>query len=98
MSAKQKLTTTISIKGRVFLPQSIREQRRWSAGTELLVEDVPNGVLLKAKPVFAPTRPEDVFGSLRHSRRARLVVEMEAGTATEAKQRHVADDTNLVIR
>jgi len=29
-----------------------------------MVEDTPEGVLLKAKPAFAATRPKDVFGSL----------------------------------
>jgi hypothetical protein len=29
-----------------------------------MVEDTPNGVLLKAAPPFAPTGPENVFGSL----------------------------------
>jgi AbrB family looped-hinge helix DNA binding protein len=88
MSAKRKLTTTVSTKGQVILPKAIREQRRWSAGTELLVEDVPDGVLLRAKPVFAPTRPEDVFGSLRYRGPAKSIAEMDAGIATEAKRRH----------
>ena len=88
MSAKQKLTTTVSTKGQVILPKAIREQRRWPAGTELIVEDAPDGVLLKAKPIFAPTRPEDVFGSLRHGGLAKSIAEMDAGIATEAKRRH----------
>ena len=64
MSARLKLTTTVSSKGQVILPKAIREQLRWPTGTELTVEDTPEGVLLKAKPAFAPTRPKDVFGSL----------------------------------
>jgi AbrB family looped-hinge helix DNA binding protein len=88
MSAKRKLTTTVSTKGQVILPKATREQRRWPAGTELMVEDVADGVLLKAKPVFAPTRPEDVFGSLRYGGPAKSIAEMDAGIATEAKRRH----------
>jgi AbrB family looped-hinge helix DNA binding protein len=88
MSAKRKLTTTVSTKGQVILPKAIREQRRWPAGTELIVEDSPDGVLLKQKPVFAPTRPEDVFGSLRYRGPAKSIAEMDAGIATEAKRRH----------
>jgi AbrB family looped-hinge helix DNA binding protein len=88
MSAKRKLTTTVSSKGQVILPKAIREQRRWPAGTELIVEDSPDGVLLKQKPVFAPTRPEDVFGSLRYRGPAKSIAEMDAGIATEAKRRH----------
>jgi AbrB family looped-hinge helix DNA binding protein len=89
MSAKpKKLTTSVSTKGQVILPKVIREQRHWPAGTELVVEDTPAGVLLKAKPVFAPTRPKDVFGSLPYKGSARSIADMEAGIAAEAKRRH----------
>ena len=88
MSAKRKLTTTVSTKGQVILPKAIREYRHWSAGTELVVEDTPDGVLLKAKPAFSPTRPQDVFGSLPYEGPAKSIAEMEAGIAAEAKRRH----------
>jgi AbrB family looped-hinge helix DNA binding protein len=88
MSAKQKLTTTVSTKGQVILPKAIREQRHWPAGTELTVEDTPEGVLLKAKSVFAPTKPKDVFGSLAYKGPAKSIADMEAGVAAEAKRRH----------
>jgi AbrB family looped-hinge helix DNA binding protein len=88
MSAKQKLTTTVSTKGQVILPKAIRERRRWPAGTELTVEDTIEGVLLKAKPAFAPTRPKDVFGSLPYKGPVKSIADMEAGIAAEAKRRH----------
>ena len=86
--SKPKLTTTVSTKGQVILPKVIREQRRWPAGTELVVEDTPEGVLLKVKPAFAPARPKDVFGSLPHKGSAKSLADMEAGIAAEAKRRH----------
>jgi AbrB family looped-hinge helix DNA binding protein len=88
MSAKQKLTTTVSTKGQVILPKAIREQRHWPAGTELMVEVTPEGVLLKAKPAFASTRPKNVFGSLPYKGSAKSIADMEAGIAAEAKPRH----------
>ena len=88
MSPSQKLTTIVSTKGQVILPKAIREQRHWPAGTELVVEDTPDGVLLKAKPAFAPTRPKDVFGSLAYEGPARSIADMKAGIAAEAKLRH----------
>jgi AbrB family looped-hinge helix DNA binding protein len=88
MAIKQKLTTTISTKGQVILPKSIRDQRQWAAGMELMVEDTPEGVLLTAKPAFAPTRPKDVFGSLSYEGPAKSIADMEAGIAAEAKRRH----------
>lgn len=88
MSANPKLTTIISTKGQVILPKAIRDQRRWPAGTELMVKDTPEGVLLTAKPAFAPTRPKDVFGSLPHKGPAKSIADMQAGIAAEAKRRH----------
>ena len=89
MPARRKLTiTTVSTKGQVILPKAIRDQRRWRAGTELVVEDTPDGVLLKERPVFAPTRPKDVFGSVPYKGPARTLEEMDAAVAAELKRRH----------
>ena len=88
MPAKQKLTTTVSTKGQVILPKTIRDQRHWSAGTELVVEDTPDGVLLKAKPAFPRTRPKDVFGSAPYKGPPKTIEEMDAAIVAELKRRH----------
>jgi AbrB family looped-hinge helix DNA binding protein len=88
MPAGRTLKTTVSTKGQVILPKAIREQRHWSAGTELVVEDTPDGVLLRAAPVFAPTRPDEVFGSLPWQGPEKSIAEMKAAIAAEAKRRH----------
>ena len=88
MPAQQKLTTTISTKGQVILPKAIRESRRWPPGTELVVEDTPDGVLLKPKRMFPPTRSEDVFGSLQYKGPPKTLADMDAAITAEVKQRH----------
>lgn len=87
MANPQRLVTTVSTKGQVTLPSAIRKRREWDAGTRLLVEDTPEGVLLKPAPVFAETRPEDVFGSLPHRDRPKTLEEMDAGVLAEARRR-----------
>jgi len=82
-----KLTTTVSTRGQVIIPKGIRERRRWSTGTELIVEETPEGVLLKAKPAFAASQPEDVFGSLPYGGPAKSIAEMNAAISREAKRR-----------
>ncbi|EGD60436.1 hypothetical protein Y88_2913 [Novosphingobium nitrogenifigens DSM 19370] len=77
----------MSTKGQVILPKAIRDQRYWSAGTKLIVEDTPDGVLLKSMPVFATTSIEDVFGRLHSSKPALSVDDMNAVIAEEAKRR-----------
>jgi AbrB family looped-hinge helix DNA binding protein len=91
MPSPRRLTTTVSTKGQVILPKTIREQRRWKAGTRLVVEETADGVLLSAVPAFAPTRPEDVFGSLHHVGKPKTLKNMEAGIAAEIKRRHARD-------
>ena len=88
MAATEPLTTTVSTKGQVILPKAIRKRRNWTAGTRLVVEDTPEGVLLKAAPVFAPTRPEDVAGMLAYRGRPKTLEEMDAAITAEIKRRH----------
>ncbi len=56
MAIRDAPTTRVSTKGQVILPKAVRQRRHWGPGTRLLVEETPDGVLLKAAPIFAPTR------------------------------------------
>jgi len=91
MAIPDKAATTVSTKGQVILPKAIRERRHWGPGTRLVVEDTPDGVLLRAAPVFAPTRPEDVAGMLAYDGPPKTLEEMEAGITAEARRRHAGD-------
>jgi AbrB family looped-hinge helix DNA binding protein len=84
----EAMTTTVSTKGQVILPKPIRERRQWGAGTRLVVEETPEGVLLKAAPLFPPVRHEDVAGMLAYSGPAKTIEEMDAGIEAEVKRRH----------
>jgi AbrB family looped-hinge helix DNA binding protein len=83
----EQVTTTLSTKGQVILPKTIREQRHWAAGTRLIVEDTPEGVLLRPAPVFAATDIDAVFGCLRPTGPALTIDDMNAVIAQEAKRR-----------
>jgi AbrB family looped-hinge helix DNA binding protein len=87
MGAHDRITTVISTKGQVILPKAIRDLRRWSAGTRLEVEDTPEGVLLKAIPIFPKTNLDAVFGSLPYSGRPLSVEDMADVISKEAKRR-----------
>jgi AbrB family looped-hinge helix DNA binding protein len=91
MASVERLTTIVSTKGQVILPKAIRQQRHWETGTRLIVEDTAEGVLLKAAPLFAPTRIEDVYGCLPYSGPPKTLEDMEAGIAAEVKRRHAGD-------
>ena len=87
MAKPEAPTTTVSTKGQVILPKAIRQRRNWPAGTRLVVEETPDGVLLKAAPVFPPTRPEDVAGMLAYRGPPKTLEEMEAAITAEVKRR-----------
>ncbi|MRX49759.1 AbrB family transcriptional regulator [Paracoccus sp. S-4012] len=91
MAAHNPLTTTLSTKGQVILPKRVRESRHWSAGTRLVVEETPEGVLLRPAPAFPPTAPDEVFGILPATGPARTIEEMDAAVLGEAARRHGRD-------
>ena len=88
MAAAEKPITTVSTKGQIILPKAIRHRRHWEPGTKLTVEETPDGVLLKAAPLFPPTRYEDVYGSLQYKGKPKTLEEMQAGIADEVRLRH----------
>lgn len=90
MTRADRLTTVVSTKGQVILPKAVRQQRRWEAGTRLIVENVEEGVLLKPVPLFAETEIDAVFASLPFAGRAKTIAEMDAAVAAEAR-RHARD-------
>jgi hypothetical protein len=52
------------------------------------VEDTPEGVLLRAAPIFKPTNADDVFGSLAVAGPPKTIEEMDAAVLAEAGRRH----------
>ena len=87
MAAVEPLTTTVSTKGQVILPKTIRQRKNWEPGTRLVVEDTPDGVLLKPAPVFVPTRPEEVAGMLAYRGAPKTIEDMDAAITAEVKRR-----------
>jgi AbrB family looped-hinge helix DNA binding protein len=84
--------TRVSTKGQVILPKAIRDKRKWTPGTELVVEDTPEGVLLTSAAHFAPTKFEDVAGMLRGKSRVSRVIsieEMDEAVLAEAQRRYL---------
>lgn len=81
-------TTRISSKGQLVLPQAIRERRKWTAGTELIVEDTKEGVLLRPAKLFPATTFEEVEGILQYKGKPKTIEEMDEAIAAEVKARH----------
>jgi len=91
VTSSDKQTTVLSTKGQVILPQAIRKQWQWSAGTRLTVENTADGVLLRPVPDFPATKPADVFGYLALAGKPKTFTDMERGILSEAKRRHAGE-------
>jgi AbrB family looped-hinge helix DNA binding protein len=88
MRGPVKLTITLSTKDQVILPAAVRRSRNWNAGTRLIVEETPDGVLLKSAPLFPATTPEQVFGCLRCRGEPKMLEDMREGIRAEVHRRH----------
>lgn len=87
-----KPVTRLSTKGQVIVPREIRDRLKWRSGMRLIVEDTPEGVLLKPERSFPPTTLDEVAGSLRHLvKRPVTIQEMDAAVLGEARRRYESD-------
>ncbi|GHU04177.1 hypothetical protein FACS1894205_1940 [Alphaproteobacteria bacterium] len=91
MMSRDRATTIVSTKGQVVLPAAIRKRKQWAIGTQLTVEDTPEGVLLRSVSLFPETRPDDVFACLPCDGPPKTIEEMNEGVLAEARRRHAGD-------
>jgi AbrB family looped-hinge helix DNA binding protein len=91
MAPAVKAITTVSTKGQVILPKAIRDAKNWGPGKELVVEETADGVLLRASRPFAPTKPEEVFGSLAYHGKRLSDEDIEKALGAAAKRRYARD-------
>ena len=80
--------TRLSSKGQLVLPKSVRNTRGWQPGTQLAIEEVTEGVLLRPLKPFRPARFDEVFGCLKHHGRAKTLPQMEKAIAKGVRAGH----------
>jgi AbrB family looped-hinge helix DNA binding protein len=76
----------LSTKGQIVIPSDVRTRHRWEAGTELILEDQGDALVLRAAKPFAPTRVEDGLGCTGYRGPAKTLEEMEAGIDAELRR------------
>lgn len=79
---------TVSTKGQIVLPKAVRDKRRWTAGTQLTVEETRDGVLLRSVERKKTRTLRDLVGSIRYKGPSRSVEEMNAAIEKEFRRRH----------
>ena len=86
------LTTTLSSKGQIIIPSALRAAHHWEAGTEFVIVDTGDGVLLKPRKPFPATRLEDGLGCAGYVGPAKSLEDIERGL-TEAIHSQWTDET-----
>jgi AbrB family looped-hinge helix DNA binding protein len=81
-------TTRLSTKGQLILPKEIRTSRAWGPGTEFIIEETKEGILLRPSSRFPRTTIDDVVGCLKYKGKAATLAEMDAAIGREVKSRH----------
>lgn len=80
-------TTRLSTKGQLIIPQEIRSRHEWQPGTEFLVEEQGESLVLRPVADLQPATLEEVVGSAGYEGPALSLEEMEAGIAEGARER-----------
>ena len=81
-------TTRLSTKGQIILPKGLRESRAWGPGTEFIVEETKEGVLLRPARPFPRTTLDQVAGCLKYKGKAATIAEMDAAITREVLRRY----------
>jgi AbrB family looped-hinge helix DNA binding protein len=83
-------TTRLSTKGQIILPKPIRESKAWKPGMEFIVEERPEGVLLRPASLFPRTTLDQVVGCLKWKGKPKKLTSKEIQKAidSEVKRRH----------
>jgi AbrB family looped-hinge helix DNA binding protein len=82
-------TLRLSTKGQIVIPNDIRTRHQWQPGTELIIEDLGDALVLRAASPFPPTRLEEGLGCAAYRGPAKSVDEMDAAVG-EALRREWA--------
>ena len=82
------METRISSKGQVVLPKALRDKKHWKGGTRLIVEERPDGVLLKPVEAKKKFTIDDWAGIVKYKGPRKSIEEMNAGIMDEVRRRH----------
>jgi AbrB family looped-hinge helix DNA binding protein len=83
-------TTRLSSKGQVILPKAVRDLHDWGPGTDFVVEDLGDAVVLRPIKKGRVTRLEDVAGCLAHAYDGppKTIEDMNAAIEAAVRERH----------
>ncbi len=79
-------TIHLSSKGQIVIPKDIRSAHGWESGSEFLIIDTKEGLLLKPLKQFPNTTLSDLIGSANYKGKKKSLSEMEMAIANGVKK------------
>jgi AbrB family looped-hinge helix DNA binding protein len=80
--------TRLSTKGQIILPKSLRTSRAWEPGTEFIIEETGDGILLRPAARFPAADLDQVAGCLRSKRKPKTLAQMSTAIGREVIRRY----------
>jgi AbrB family looped-hinge helix DNA binding protein len=83
-------TTRLSVKGQIVLPKALRDSKAWKPGTEFVVEERPEGVLLRPARLFPKKSIDELIGCLKYKGKPKKLTStaIQKAIDREVKRRH----------
>lgn len=75
--------TTLSSKGQVIIPKQMRDRHHWRPGTRFVIEETPDGVLLKSEKTVTEATVESLRGCIGYAGPPKSLEEMRSGVDEE---------------
>ncbi len=87
-------TTILSSKGQVVIPMSLRTAHNWQVGMALVVEDTPQGLLLRPLDAshFKLTHAQDVRGCMKYKGPALSLSDIDQKLALSFNEKYKRDN------
>lgn len=79
-----QLSVRLSTKGQLVVPKEVRLRHGWSAGADLVLEDLGDHVVLRAIDSVPETSLDDLIGCAAYKGPAKTLEDMEEGIAVGA--------------
>ncbi|EDZ93592.1 AbrB/MazE/SpoVT family DNA-binding domain-containing protein [Limnospira fusiformis KN01] len=68
----------VSETGQIIIPPEMRKLYSLEVGTEIILTDTGNGILIQPKPPFPPTTLNEVAGCLKYNGSPKTLEDMES--------------------
>ncbi len=68
----------VSETGQIIIPPEMRKLYSLEVGTEIILTDTGNGILIQPKPPFPPTTLNEVAGCLKYQGSPKTLEDMES--------------------